>query len=51
MISIGSRKIPPNPVRTLVVQPGPLDAMIDPASGNLLLAMGHAGVLLRLTRR
>ena len=32
----------------VVVQPGPLDAMIDHASGNLLLAMGHAGILLRL---
>jgi hypothetical protein len=34
--------------RQFVVRPGPLDAMIDPYSGNLLLAMGHAGVLLRL---
>ena len=42
---------PQNPPETgtdVVVQPGPLDAMIDPASGNLLLAMGHAGILLRL---
>lgn len=36
------------PGRTVVVQPGPLDAMIDPSSGNVLLAMGHAGVLLGL---
>jgi hypothetical protein len=26
---------------------GPFDAVIDPASGNLILAMGHSGVLLR----
>ncbi len=34
--------------REIIVQPAPLDAMIDPHSGNLLLAMGHAGVLVRL---
>ena len=38
----------PEPGTDVVVQPGPLDAMIHPASGNLLLAMGHAGILLRL---
>ncbi len=39
---------PANPDRRVIVQPGPWDAMLDPRSGNLLLAMGHAGVLLRL---
>jgi hypothetical protein len=38
----------PEPERNVVVQPGPLDAMIDPISGNVLLAMGHAGVLVGL---
>jgi hypothetical protein len=27
--------------------PGPLDAVFDPQSGNLILAMGHSGVLVR----
>ena len=39
---------PPDEEREVIVRPGPLDAMIDPYSGNLLLAMGHAGVLLGL---
>mgnify|MGYP003604021459 CR=1 FL=1 len=34
--------------RQVIVRPGPLDAMFDAKSGNLLLAMGHAGVLLGL---
>lgn len=34
--------------KSIVVQPGPLDAMVDPHSGNVLLAMGHAGVLIGL---
>ncbi len=38
----------PEPDHQVIVQSGPLDAMIDPKSGNLLLAMGHAGVLARL---
>lgn len=38
----------PEPGSEVVVQPGPLDAMLDYVSGNLLLAMGHAGILLRL---
>jgi hypothetical protein len=38
----------PEPNREVIVQPGPLDAMIDHHSGNLLLAMGHAGILVRL---
>lgn len=33
--------------RVIISKPGPLDAMIDPYSGNLLLAMGHAGILVR----
>jgi hypothetical protein len=39
----------PDAEREVIVRPGPLDAMIDPHSGNLLLAMGHAGILLRLS--
>ena len=39
----------PEPDTDVIVQPGPLDAMIDHNSGNLLLAMGQAGVLLRST--
>ena len=39
---------PPDEDREVIVRPGPLDAMLDPNSGNLLLAMGHAGVLLGL---
>ena len=38
----------PDPEREVIVQPGPLDAMIDPRSGHLLLAMGHAGILVGL---
>ena len=38
----------PEPGTDVIVQSGPLDAMIDHDSGNLLLAMGHAGILLRL---
>ena len=30
-----------------IFREGPLDAIIDPLSGNLLFAMGHEGVLLR----
>lgn len=37
----------PEPDTDVIVQPGPLDAMIDQNSGNLLLAMGQAGILLR----
>ncbi len=36
------------PGRQVVGQPGPLDAMIDRSTGNLLLAMGQKGVLVRL---
>jgi WD40 repeat protein len=39
---------PPEADREVIIQPGPLDAMIDPRSGNLLLAMGHAGILVGL---
>ena len=39
---------PPEPGTDIIIQPGPLDAMIDPSSGSLLLAMAHAGVLVRL---
>lgn len=39
---------PPDEDREVIVRPGPLDAMLDPNSGNLLLAMGHAGVLVGL---
>jgi len=38
----------PDPKWEVIVQPGPLDAMIDPRSGNLLLAMGHVGILVGL---
>ncbi len=38
---------PEDSEREIIVKPGPLDAMIDPYSGNLLLAMGHTGVLVR----
>ena len=38
----------PDPEREMIVRPGPSDAMIDRKTGNLLLAMGHAGVLVRL---
>lgn len=38
----------PEPDKDVIVQSGPLDAMIDHKSGNLLLAMGQAGILLRL---
>jgi hypothetical protein len=31
----------------LFISPDPLDAAIDPASGNLILAMGHEGVLVQ----
>jgi hypothetical protein len=31
----------------IVIENRPLDALIDPASGNLLLAMGHRGLLMR----
>jgi hypothetical protein len=37
----------PEPDTEVIVQPGPLDAMIDHNKGNLLLAMGQAGILLR----
>ena len=41
--------IPADPDLQVNIQPGPFDAMIDPNSGNLMLAMGHAGILLRLS--
>ncbi len=31
----------------IVIENRPLDALIDPASGNLMLAMGHRGLLMR----
>lgn len=37
----------PEPGTKLVVQPGPMDAMIESKTGNLLLAMGHLGILVR----
>jgi hypothetical protein len=33
---------------SLIVLPGPLDAVVDPATGNVVFAMGHEGVLVRL---
>lgn len=36
----------PEPSYEIIAQAGPLDAIIDSNSGNLLLAMGHAGILL-----
>ena len=37
----------PESGKEVVVQPGPLDAMIETRTGNLLLAMGHLGILVR----
>ncbi len=36
---------------TVVGGPGPHDAVFDPASGNLVVAMGHEGVLVRTAAR